>query len=31
LGIEIANIMVIVASKKMGDVVQNFVALAIIA
>lgn len=31
LGIEIANILVIVASEKMGDVVQNFVALAIIA
>jgi hypothetical protein len=30
LGIEIANILVIIASDSLGDVVQNFVALAII-
>ena len=30
LGIEIANILVIIASNTLGEVVQNFVALAII-
>jgi hypothetical protein len=30
LGIEIANILVIITSNSLGDVVQNFVALTII-